>query len=73
MANEKGLETKSKEDTCSLDNSDCDYSLPFNRNVENTGMNLCGKHAIQYQNWRIEYSPTEPDVLCFIGYNKSRH
>jgi hypothetical protein len=44
-----------------------DSNLPFRRNVEDTGNNLCGECSIEYSIfWRPEYSPDEPNVAQFI-------
>lgn len=40
---------------------------PTNFDVEGRGVNLCIKHAAEYQaGWRPENAPIEPDVERFI-------
>ena len=56
------------EDICTVcgvsENND---PLVFDKNVEGTGINLCGKHAVEYQaGWRPEHAPITPDVERFV-------
>ncbi|MDP2926329.1 MAG: hypothetical protein Q8N99_08175 [Nanoarchaeota archaeon] len=56
---------------CEISESQDPKNYAFTKNVEGTGINLCGEHAIEYQgDWRIKYSPIEPDVKRFVVFKK---
>ncbi len=54
---------------CELTRSEL-VSYGFNRNVEDTGVNLCGKHALEYYNWRVDNSVNQPDVRRFVVFKR---
>lgn len=45
----------------------CGCEIVTNRNVEQTGIDLCGNCAVDYQsNWRPEHSPVEPNIGRYV-------
>lgn len=59
--------------SCSVCELKKDESSIFNKNVEGSEYDLCGKCGIEYQiKWRPDYSPTEPNVSKFVEFKKKR-
>lgn len=47
--------------------SEAEDHLVFQKDIEETGNNLCGECAVEYQaGWRPEHSPIKPDVERFV-------
>lgn len=55
-----------KGNTCSV----CGSPNARNTNVEGKGVNLCSEHAVDYQMWRPEHAPVEPDVEGYVRWKK---